>query len=167
MKLANIILSVITLALSVYIYYVSRQFPEVLDSVPGPGIWPGILSLCLFGVSLFLLVTTIITWKKPLLKAVEKTELSKDRGQTEERIFSGKGTIRVYILMGIALIYLVLMMLVGFLISSAIFMIVTMLFMGEKRIWLAALVGVGASLGLYLIFFNVFRILLPAGALFR
>ena len=158
MKLANIILSFIMLALSVYVFYVSRQFPEVLDMVPGPGIWPRVLSVCLFGVSLFLLVTTILSGKK--------AESNQSNGQKGEHTFLAKRTLRVYIMMGIALVYLVLMMLAGFIISTALFIIAIMLFMGEKKIWLALAIGTGSSLGLYFLFYGIFHILLPAGLLF-
>ena len=158
MKLANIILSVITLALSVYVFYVSNQFPEVLNEVPGPGIWPRALSVCLFGVSLFLLFTTIFSGKK--------AETNQGSEQKEEHPFLAKRTLRVYIMMGVALVYLVIMMLVGFIISTALFIVVIMLFMGEKKIWLVIVIGTGSSLGLYFLFYNVFRVLLPAGLLF-
>lgn len=164
MKLANIILSVITLALSVHVFYVCRQFSEVVDSVPGPGIWPKALSICLFGVSLYLLVTTVIFSKKSVLN--KTIETSEDNRQEEQNIFSATGTIRAYIMMGIALVYLVFMMLVGFKISTTLFIIFIMLFMGEKRIWLALVTGVGSSVGLYFLFYNIFRINLPVGMLF-
>jgi type VI protein secretion system component VasK len=163
MKLANIILSVITALLSVYVFYVCIQFPEVVDSVPGPGIWPRAVSICLFVVSLFLLFRTIFSKKD---RNEKENVPDSDNSQEKTRVFLNQKMFRVYIMMGIAVVYLGLMMLAGFIIATALFIAVIMIFMDEKKILFALAVGLGSSLGMYFLFYQVFRIILPPGLLF-
>ncbi len=68
---------------------------------------------------------------------------------------------RLGAIIGMLLVYIVLMNLIGFVISTLLFLVASMLFYGEKRIKVIAPVSAGLTAFVFLLWTQVFNIPLP------
>lgn len=143
MKKGTIAVSVICMVLGIYIVAVCLGYPRASaygTGVPGPGLWPGVIAGGLFLVSAGLLVHTLRT----------KNEGSGDLNMLSE------GPKRVYITMGILILYVAVLSFLGFIISSVVMLFVFIQWFGKFKIW----ISLGTALGMTLVVYFVFKMLL-------
>ena len=104
MRKAHLISSIIFILLSVVILYFSNELPSSRRGIPGPAVWPIIISCAMLTSGLFFFI---------------KTLRSEDR---EDLILFNKNNIRVYVTMGVLVLYFFCMNLIGFVVSSLVLM---------------------------------------------
>ncbi|ONI40480.1 hypothetical protein AN639_10925 [Candidatus Epulonipiscium fishelsonii] len=103
MKKANFILSGICSAISIYVISVALTFPAGKDGVPGPGVFPIIISILMLAACVAIIFSSLkmedikIPWKN-------------------------SGAIEAYISMIAVVAYIVILGQVGFVVTSVIFM---------------------------------------------
>ena len=147
----NLTYSAASLLLAISVYLYSKTFAatgKFADSlIKNPALYPQIIAICLFLLSIILLVITIV---------------KKDQSKIEINWARFK---RQLILLASIAVYLVLMMTVGYIISTAVFTFASILiFHGTRK---QALVYSGIiTLFIYLGFHYLLKVQLPDGLLF-
>ena len=111
---------------------------------------PWVLVGCLFLLSLLLLIRTI--WG----------------GSPEnfESSISQKEAFGVIYLTACVLAYVKLMVLIGFILATPIFLALLMLITGSRKWKEIVMVSIVATFGIYLLFQKIFQVILPRGELF-
>ncbi len=105
MKKGNLVLAAVCAVLGIGIIAISSGYPTAADygtGVPGPGLWPIVISIVLLACTAILLFRTL---RMP------------DEKNTKIDLWS-TGTRRVYATMGILAVYLLVLPFLGFIIST-------------------------------------------------
>ena len=105
MKKGNIVLAALCILLGVVIIAISSTYPTAESygtGVPGPGLWPIIISVVMIACSVILLLRT---WRLPPEKNT-KVDVT------------GSGPRRVYITMAALVVYVILLQPLGFIIAT-------------------------------------------------
>ena len=108
------ILSVSAIILGLYVIVAASQFPEGADGVPGPGFFPVILGIMII-----------------LLSVLQLFNTRKDKD--DDTKFMNEGTRRVLISCAIIIGYLVGMEVLGFIISTPIFLFSIMWYFSVRK----------------------------------
>ena len=148
MKKANIVtgLIVIVAALAV-ILYTYFTFPGSVKGVPGPGVFPILIASLMLFSGIIVLVDAL-------------------RSNSEEVIvLLDKDNMRVYITMGILAVYILMVQMVGFVVSSTIFMTGMIRWFSGKKLPYCAAWGVGLSAVVYAAFTYLLKVSLNFGFL--
>lgn len=116
----------------------------------GANFFPQVLAVIMFTLSILLVVKAF------------KGEYQKDM-ESINKI----GFIRSAITLGISIIYLLLMQLLGFFLSTFIFLFVLMTYIGHKGKVIRFVTCLGVSLAVYGIFYFFLKIPLPEGIFFN
>lgn len=141
--------SVLLIVLGAVVYYLADQFPQVGgEGVTGPDLFPKALAILLICLSLLLLVTAMI---------------SKD---PEKVLVWGKGPAKSYITVGMIVIYFVVLQLIGFFMSTPVFLFVMIRFLGQKSDVKNIAVSLGVTLIIYVVSNSLLYVPLPTGILF-
>ena len=151
----NTILSIILIALSTAGIYLSLNFDVRGGNAgdPGAAFWPILLCSALIVCSVILLVQTAVQAKK----AAEPEAPLID--------FASAGVRCVLIIFVVMIAYAVLLHFFGFIPATLVFVVATMLAMGERRpVWIA-LSTVGITGFIYVLFALVMNVVLPQGVL--
>lgn len=151
-KIANVI-ALIFMAISVWFFVVSLSFPPGSNGAVGPGYFPRIMCVLVFCLSALELV-------------LSKGEQIPEELQ-EVKIFK-KENMRVWITMGITLVYIVCIKEIGFIVSSIVFQLGTNFYfkVHEKSKILAVVLPFIVVAVLYFVFHNLLHVNLPKGILF-
>lgn len=104
MRKAYLIISLLFMFIATITLYLGSELPDSRRGVPGPAVWPILIS---FGI----LVSSIIVF----VKNIKNTE-------SEPLDIIKNDNARVYITMGILIAYFIIMNLIGFVISSLVLM---------------------------------------------
>lgn len=140
MRKAYLITAVIFIILSMAIFYFGSELPESRRGVPGPAVWPIIISLGMLASGVILFIVTIKN------KTVEVLDLLTN------------DNIRVYMTMGILTSYFILMNIIGFIVSSLVLMFGLFTWYGNypltKRV-LLSITTVGMVYGVFNYVLNV------------
>jgi putative tricarboxylic transport membrane protein len=150
MKTGNILSSLISIAIGCIIIFLSKDFPKEVSSAPGPGFYPKIISYILIGLGIILLIQTLFTQKKKEMVVLFKSQEAKF----------------VYKIVGITILYLIMLTIIGFTISTLLFLFVTFYVMGLKSYKLLIIIPIVTTTALLLLFKGVFHIPLPDDILF-
>lgn len=125
-KKANVIVSILCAVLGLGIIFISSGYPSAEaygTGVPGPGLWPIVISVVMLGCAALLMMKTLKM--KP--------------EENEEVVLWSADTRRVYISMLVLLIYTIILEYVGFILST-----IAMLFLFiqwfAKKSWIKNLV---------------------------
>jgi hypothetical protein len=145
MKKGNIISSIICILIGIFIIYATKDYPQGLQGVPGPAFFPRILSCVVIGLSILLLI---------------KTYVKKDGRKIS--IFD-KDSIKVYVTIGFLLAYLIILDLIGFIISTPIFLFGLIFFYVRKNPLKNAVVALVVTFIVYGIFKVLLSVPLPQG----
>lgn len=143
MKKGNIITSIIVMAISVYVIVTCAGYPTAEaygTGVPGPGLWPMAVAVCMLLAALSLLIKALRTKKEDDTPIEMWTD----------------GTKRVYITMAILIVYVAVLGIVGFLISTSVMLFVFIQWFGKKKPWITLLISVICTAVIY----GVFKFLL-------
>jgi putative tricarboxylic transport membrane protein len=138
----------IFLAVGIYGLIFSVPLPLGKWNQPGPAIFPLGLSilLCIFGVSWFV------------------------HGKREKRETVGLGKfVRKYItplkIIGITAAYILTFDLLGYLLTSTLYLFILLLWVSHYRLWVAAMLAIGFGIGSWLFFGKLLATPLPKGIL--
>lgn len=149
----EILLSIFFMIISMTVYVLTYQFPKQTVAL-SPKVFPQFVSACLFMLSLVLLIQGITGVKKESEQKKVKLTLSK--------IF----LLRMLIMIILAFFYIRILPLIGYIISTPLFLAGSMLLFNEKRWFSIVTVSIVATALLYIFFRIVFKIPLPRFNLF-
>ena len=141
----DLIDGVLFMFLSVLIFFISAGMDGFGNTVLSPGTFPAISAGVLFFLALNLFFKSF------------KTQDS-DPGQKKE------GQIRwrpVLVVTLICLVYVWVLPILHFVVSTMFFLVVFLFYIGERRIWMVAMVSVSTTFVIYFIFGNMLKVLLP------
>lgn len=142
MKKYNIGISILLIAVSVWMIMTSGSYNNTVSGTAmGAGEWPVILSIAMIILCAVLLVQTVL----------EK----KDQGE-EPFDFKSEGMKRLYVLLGLLVVFAVLLKTLGFYVSVAFLVPAVMWLLDERRVK----VMVALTAGILLFVFVVFGVLL-------
>ncbi|HSP48540.1 MAG TPA: tripartite tricarboxylate transporter TctB family protein [Clostridiaceae bacterium] len=147
MKRANLIIAGLLAMLGAYVLYLSNQLPDFANqNTTGPAFFPVLLVILLFGLLVLLVGTTL------------KNETNRPVG-----ILTGEAT-KSFITMGIILVYLLVFNILGFLVSTVLFLFIVISYLSPKRNYLkSALISVLATSMIYVVFRIVLLVPIPSG----
>lgn len=138
MAICNYILGVLGAVIGGLIMQAAAEFPlEFTVNGPGSGFWPFALGCVMMATAIFLLVYTFIN----------KIALSEERV-----VLTTPANKRVYLMMGIVVVFCVLMNLLGFYAAAALLIIAVMRLMDYHNQKVIALTTVLTLLFIYLVF---------------
>ncbi|WP_422444925.1 tripartite tricarboxylate transporter TctB family protein [Thermoanaerobacterium sp. DL9XJH110] len=141
--MGDLIISVILILISFFAFLQTTSFPELNVNDPGPAFFPRILVVLLFTLALFLMGTTLIKKSGKVLSFNEATK---------------KVGISIFILI---IFYLALEML-GFIIATPLFLLILIRLSGGGRLAFDALISVGFTLIIYIVFQILLKVPLPS-----
>ena len=151
-RLANII-SCVFIAISVWFFIISLSFPEGSNGAVGPGYFPRIMCVLVIFLSVLQLVTS-----RGIVETPEQANLG---------LFK-KENLRVWLTMGIVLVYIICIKEIGFIVSSIVaqFVLNTYYKVHEKHKVLYVILPFIVVAALYFVFHNLLHVNLPQGLLF-
>lgn len=143
MKKGNLVLAAICAVLGVGVIVMASGYPKAADygtGVPGPGLWPIVISIVLLACTAILLYRTL---KMPPEKN-SKIELWTT------------GTRRVYLTMAILAVYLFLLPILGFIIATFVLEVIFIQWFAKKN----PIITVVISAAITMVIYCAFRFLL-------
>ena len=145
LKRSNIILVFVMLLIVVLVFYQTRVMPKETLGGLGPGQWPRFVAVILLIFTVLLLFQTIFM----------KSDVS-----SPINLKSG-GLKRVFILFGVLIGFGILLPILGFLLSSFLFIMAVMFVMGEKKKSRIVLSSIGITAAIYIFFDYLLKLMLP------
>lgn len=139
MKKGNLVLSAVCAVLGVGIIAVALGYPKAADygtGVPGPGLWPIVISIVLLACTALLLLKTL------------RMSPEKD---TKIELWT-TGTRRVYITMGILLVYLIVLPFLGFIISTFVLELIFIQWFAKKNPIITVVIAAAITMVVYCAF---------------
>ena len=148
MRKYNYIVSVVMLAIAGYVFFETSGYKIGSSGQKNPAVWPQFLAVMLVVLSIALIVQTIF---------------SKDPDMDRKNVidWTSPGMIRVYIMVGLIVGFVVLMNIVGMLLALLILLPCVELLMGCKNKVLLVAVPVALVAFCYVFFVMVMKITLP------
>lgn len=147
MAVCNYIVGVLGAVIGGLIMQAAAAFPlQFTENGPGPGFWPFSLGAVLCAVAVFLLLYTF--YKKTDLAGVHVT-------------LTTTGNKRVYMMMGLVLLFCVLLNLLGFYLAAAVLIPLIMLLMDYRNKKVIALTTVLTLVFIFLVFGLLLHTQLP------
>lgn len=150
MKRADQITGLVVLLFSLAVLFETRKMPMVYVVTTGPGFLPFWLSLAMACLGVLLLFTGL---RRPL---------------SEDQKIAWPGGRRL-LLIGVTILgllaYTYLVSIVGYVVSTFAFVSLLVWLLGSYRFYLAATIGLGTAVGLYLVFGVWLEVSLPKGLL--
>ena len=139
MKKINLIFSGVCAAIGIFLIVLAAGYPTAADygtGVPGPGLWPIVISAFMLALAALLVMKTI---KMPAEKNVDVPMWN-------------EGTKRVYITMGILFAYTLVLKFLGFIIATTIMEAVFIHWFAKKKPWVTAVIALVVTLVIYVVF---------------
>ncbi|WP_157812097.1 tripartite tricarboxylate transporter TctB family protein [Alteribacter populi] len=152
MNVVNLITGILSTLAGIVIYWTANGFGlgNSSDSL-GPSFYPKLLAIS------FVILGLILVWMSFRNKEVEQ-----EKDQEEKKSFFHKGNLRVLMVIGTGIFYIIMMDLLGFIITTILLVILLMTITGERLWWKMGVTSVIVAFSLYLIFRNLLNVLLPA-----
>lgn len=153
---------ILLLLVSGVMFVATLSFKKMTTTQIGPAFMPQVISILIALVSLAVIYEG---YKKVKAGKEVDSSIKNDDAEGTDKGVSYKPVIVSFILMAF---YVVIMPVIGFLITTAVFMFIQMMVLSSKleRRWLLfAVVSVVSSVIIYYVFRNVFYIMLPSGLL--
>lgn len=150
--------SVVFIVVAVFFFIISLSFPPGSNGAVGPGYFPRIMCVLVVILSCLNLINDVRGHKKMVAKGEKEEELT---------IFK-KENLRVWITVGITLLYVIAVKAIGFVVSSIAFLFVlnTYFRVHQKSKVAFVIIPFAVVVVLYFIFHNLLHVVLPAGLLF-
>ncbi|WP_251318012.1 tripartite tricarboxylate transporter TctB family protein [Flintibacter muris] len=139
MKKGNLVLAAICAVLGIGVIAMASGYPKAADygtGVPGPGLWPIVISIVLLACTAILLFRTL---KMPPEKD-SKIELWTT------------GTRRVYLTMGILMVYLLLLPFLGFIIATFVLELIFIQWFAKKNPVITVVIAAAITMVVYCAF---------------
>jgi hypothetical protein len=148
MKKWNIITAILLVFIIGGIFYATKDYPKVVEGTLGAGEWPRFLAIVLAIFTVLLLINTFIV-------------KSDNTGEYNPIQFNNGAIKRVFAITGTLVIFVLMLQILGFLISSFIFIGLVMFVMGERRSkWLLG-TSFSITLGIWIVFELLLKLMLP------
>lgn len=150
MKKANFIVSIVCAVLGFGVIAIASGYPKAEaygTGVPGPGLWPIVISLVMLLCAVLLMLKTF------------KMKPEED----EAVILWSADTRRVYISMLILLIYTIILEPVGFILSTIAMLLIFIQWFSKKKWYMSLIISAALSLGIYSIFKFVLNVPIDFG----
>ncbi len=148
MNKAETVVGAVVVALGVFILLEALKFPYFLEGVPGPGFLPLWTSFGVIGTGLVLAAKGM--WRRPVpQEGIQWPEAS--------------GWRRVGLMFGALAVSLLLLEMLGFMVTTTLFMAVVVFCLGGRSWRVLASIPVLSAIGLYGIFAVWLRVPLPKG----
>ena len=139
------------MALAIFTFYVSATMPTPRDLIESPGLFPGLMGIVLFLFGLSYLIRSILRGGRIRLIQLGRSVIPFLKADENRPILLGVLFPGIYVFIAIPLI--------GFYISSALFMLVMFyLYVKRWRKWFFLPVSLGITVALYLIFNTLFQL---------
>lgn len=158
MRKISMATSVVFIVVAVFFFIISLSFPPGSNGAVGPGYFPRIMCVLVVILSCLNLINDVRGHKKMVAKGEKEEELT---------IFK-KENLRVWITVGITLLYVIAVKAIGFVVSSIAFLFVlnTYFRVHQKSKVAFVIIPFAVVVVLYFIFHNLLHVVLPAGLLF-
>ena len=145
MKKYNIIIAAVMLLVVAAVYYFTKDMPKELHGVVGPSQWPRFIAIVML-IFTWLLISQTISGKSDTSSPID---------------FKSKGLKRVFLIFIALIAFGRALPLLGFLLSSSLFIVAVMIAMGEKSKLRMLLSSVGISVFIYIFFEYMLNVMLP------
>ena len=146
-------------AISLGIFVASFDIKAMLPMTPGPGFMPRVISVLLFLVSIGIAVEGFLLSRKLRVKV--------DNPASEGESRNLQGTMNVFKSMALLGIYVYSMEIVGFLVTTTLYIFFQSLILVEgskkDKIWKIAATAISVSVITYFIFTKILYLMLPSG----
>lgn len=149
MKKANFVIAAIFAAFGVAIIAVALGYPPSNHGVPGPGVFPLIIG----GLTIFCSATLAVA-----------TARMKREDDVAIKLLS-PDALRVYVTMGGLAVYLALMPMIGFVVTTSVMLTLFCKWFSKKAWWVCALIGVVFSVCVFALFGFVLNVPMRFGLL--
>ena len=167
MNWSNIIIGIILLIASAFYYFSTSEFPPPSKTENlGPAFFPTLLAAALALLALLLILSSLFfrgaTGKEKGGAVIQGAE------RLEEDSFSVESVSYKFLLgtIGLSFLYVGLLSILGFLISTPLFLIILIRLLGYEK-WVNTLAAsIGLTAALYLLFATALGVSLPAGVFF-
>ncbi|WP_187254529.1 tripartite tricarboxylate transporter TctB family protein [Alkalicoccus halolimnae] len=160
--MGELIVACLLLLVSIVIFIQSGDFTHLNESQLGPGTYPQLISVLLASLSLIL----IISQSRKLLK--EKSEMSMENVKAGFGSFYTEYKLVLHII-GLLALYIILIDITGFIITTILFVIAAGMLIGPKKkknLITLSIVSVILTFSTYLFFENVLYVRFPGGLFF-
>ncbi|MUK87605.1 hypothetical protein GMD78_04220 [Ornithinibacillus sp. L9] len=160
--MGEIVIGILLILLSAIIYFNSGNFQQLNETHLDPGSYPKLIA------SLLALFATILLIKKTI-ELVREKSLGFEGGMKKYLLTQWNEYKFVVLILLTLGLYILLMNVIGFMVSSIAFIIITGLIIGprkKKNIMLISLISLIVTLGMYYFFENVLYVRFPDGILF-
>ncbi|WP_194840804.1 tripartite tricarboxylate transporter TctB family protein [Filobacillus milosensis] len=161
--MGELILGLLLVLLSILIYTQTGDLPSMNESQLDAGSFPQFIAILLGLLSLILVIKQSIH----LLKQNQNKEQSANIKETLLDVYREHKL--VLITLSLIFLYIILIQIIGFIISSIAFMIITALVIGprkKKDVITISSIAVILTIGLYFFFQNVLQVRFPSGVFF-
>ena len=145
---ADLIMGILFMLLAAFWFYHANKMMKVELGI-GPGGYPKFVSVGLFILGLLLTVQSII-------KGLPKWEAKIDR----------KAALRLLIFVAVTFAYVRVMRVMGFIIMTPLYLFFACWFFGYRKYIIAAILSIGLTAGIHVIFRMIFLVMLPVFRLF-
>lgn len=146
MKKSNCILAIICSVLSIYVIATAMKYPKGVAGVPGPGVFPIMISVLLLATSVSIMVSS---------SKMEDSEIG----------WLSDDSKRVYISMIVLIVYVVALSKIGFVVTSVIFMTSMLQWFRNGKPVINALISLIFVALVYLVFSIVLNVPMDFGIL--
>ena len=156
-------MSAVLVALSVWILNMAKDLGVAAEGTAmGSGVWPSMLAYAMIVLAAVLALATLISSLK------EKKSGAGENEESRHPIdFKSKGMKRVYILLGIFVVFAILLKYFGFYISLVFLIPATMVLLGERRPMTIIVMTAAILVFVYLVFVLMLNLRLPKGSLLK
>ena len=145
---ADLIMGIVFMALAAFWFYHASQMRQVELGI-GPAGYPKFVSVGLFILGLILTVQSLI-------KGLPKWDVKVD----------WKGILRQVIFFAVSLAYIRFMRYLGFVALTPFYLFFLCWFFGYRRYVVAAIMSIGLTAGIFIVFRMIFHVMLPVFRLF-
>ena len=145
MKKYNIILVAVMLLIVTGVFYFTKDMPKVLHGGLGPSQWPRFIAVVL------LIFTGLLTLQTIFMKSDSTSPIN----------FGSKGLKSVFGIFSVVIAFGIIQPILGFFLSTALFIMAVMIIMGEKSKLRILLSSAGITLFMYLFFSYLLNVMLP------
>lgn len=149
-KAADFIISIILIALSVFLYMTADKMPGATKGI-GPGDYPKFICAILFVLGVIQLISVIVSAKG--IPLIAFNEINK------------KYLLRALIMVVATFVYYKLMKPIGYLLTTPLFLFGSFMLFGYKKKIKGVIIALVFTVVVYLLFTKVFMIFLPRGIL--
>lgn len=162
----DIYASAFLLLFSIVMYTASNSIKKLTVSKIGADFAPKLVAILILILSIFYLINSIRQLRNPIAMSEEEDTSVEDQEQKSKN--KKMSAVSVVATIGLLVLYISLLPIIGFLITTALYLFFQMYLLADKKerkVPLFIIISVVSSVLVYFIFKSVFYLMLPAGIL--